>query len=124
MKVVYVAGKYNDKNIIDILDNMRRGIALAKMLALSGFAPYCPFLDYQYNLVSGGPLTLEQYRAIGMAFVDKADCMLVVKERWAQSSGTIAEIERASELGIPIYYSIVQLLNEEDPNGIETKDSE
>jgi len=37
---VYVAGKYNDKNIISILDNIRLGIRTCTELLLKGYAHF------------------------------------------------------------------------------------
>lgn len=50
MKKVYVAGKYSDDNVLDVLGNISRGIKLCKDLFLLGYAPFCPWLDHQYVL--------------------------------------------------------------------------
>ena len=107
MKTVYVAGPYSANNVIDVLHNMRRGLKISKDVFLRGFAPFAPWLDYLYTLMldDGETLSVEQYYAYSMAWLEKADCVLVLPG-YEQSKGTMAEIEKAKELGIPIYYNI------------------
>ena len=44
----YIAGKYSDDNVISTLDNIKLGIKMGAVLVGKGFAPFCPFLDYQF----------------------------------------------------------------------------
>lgn len=108
MKRVYVAGAYSAPDVITVFDNMRRGISFCAKLVTEGYAPFCPWLDYQFAL--NRPVTLEQYRAYSMAWLEVSDEVWVLPH-WEQSAGTIAEIKRATELGIP-----VRFLTESDVN--------
>jgi hypothetical protein len=110
MKRVYIAGSYNAPNIIQCLDNIRNGIKMATEVILAGYAPFCPWLDYQYRLINPY-ITREMFQEQGLAWVDAADAMLVMPNS-EDSKGTQAEIARARELGIPVYYDFDQLKRE------------
>jgi hypothetical protein len=113
MKKVYIAGAYNASDIIGCLDNMRRGIRMAIHVLEVGFAPFCPWLDYHYRLMSEN-VTREMYHAQSMAWLEAADAILVL-ENSEGSQGTQAEIFRARELGIPVYHDLRQLIREQQP---------
>jgi hypothetical protein len=101
MKKIYVAGKYSADNIIQGLHNMREGMkASAKILKL-GYAPFCPFLDYQFSFFED--ITVEEYYAYSMAWLEVSDEVWVLPGR-EQSKGVKAEIKRAGELKIPVNY--------------------
>ncbi len=106
--LVYIAGAYNAPNIIDALDNMRRGQHLSYEVLKAGFTPYCPFFDYHFSLI--GPTSLEEYYRVSMEFLKRSDCVLVVKEGYEKSPGTQKELKFASTLGIPIFYDLGVLI--------------
>ena len=110
MKRVYVAGKYNDDNIISALENMRLGMKVSTEVFLLGYAPFVPWFDYHFVLMrpEGTKITVEMYQEYSMQWLEVSDCVLALKS-WRQSSGAIREIERAKELNIPVYYSIEEL---------------
>jgi hypothetical protein len=107
MKRVYVAGKYNDSDVIKILSNMRLGMRTCVEVFKRGFAPFCPWLDYQFSLMlrEGENLTVEDYYAYSMAWLEASDCVLMLPN-WEDSKGAIAEKKRADELYIPVYYDM------------------
>jgi len=107
MKRIYVAGPYNSANVVGVLTNMRYGIDMALNLIRRGYAPFCPWLDFQYGLIA--ELKKETYQAVSMAWVDASDALLIMPG-WKNSGGTEREIARAEELGIPVYYSIEDLI--------------
>ena len=111
MKTVYVAGAYSDNNVLGVFANMRNGMLMAAQVLKSGFAPFVPWFDYQFSLITDH-VTLEMYYNYSMAWLEKADCVLVV-EGWENSKGVKAEIARAEELGKPIYYDFISLVNKE-----------
>jgi len=43
-----------------------------------------------------------------MVWLEASDCILLLSNWW-RSSGAIKEMDRAKELGIPIYYSIDEI---------------
>jgi hypothetical protein len=108
---VYIAGPYSADNVITVLNNMRVGMRVATKLMLNGFAPFCPFLDYQFQLMlrKDENLTLKHYYDYSMAWLEVSDA-IVVLEGWENSNGTLAEIGRAKELNTPVYYGINDFL--------------
>jgi hypothetical protein len=108
---VYVAGAYSSDNVIGVLGNMRRGINQSLDILEAGFAILCPWLDFQFGL--NRPLTLGQYQANSIAWLEVSDAMFLVPG-WEHSKGTQAEIEVANDLGIPIYTDIDSLLRYRD----------
>ena len=110
MKRVYVAGAYSANNVITVLDNMRRGMRLGTEVLLAGYAPFVPWFDYQFQLMlrDGETLTVQDYYDYSMAWLEASDCVLVVPNS-DNSTGTQAEIKRAEELGISVYYALDEL---------------
>jgi hypothetical protein len=104
---IYIAGAYSASNVIDVFGNMRRGIALSYQVLQAGFAPFAPWFDYPFGLI--GEVGYEKYFAYSMAWLEKSDAILVVPENWEQSKGTKAELSRATELGIPIFWKLEDL---------------
>ena len=105
MKCVYIAGAYSSNNVMGVLNNMRKGMRASTEWLLNGFAPFCPWLDYHFQLQlrEGENLTVQNYYDYSMAWLRKSDLVFVLKG-WEQSKGTIAEIAEAERLGIPIMY--------------------
>lgn len=100
MKRIYVAGPYSGPDVITILGNIKRGIELSLRIMKLGYAVYCPWLDWQFGIQAD--LTKEQYQANSMAWVEVSDAVVLV-EGWEKSGGTLREIARAEELGIPVF---------------------
>ena len=110
MRKVYIAGKYDGPNVIEVLKNIRFGITIARELMLRGYAPYCPFLDFQIGLAGDTPLTKKTYQDVSMAFVSCCDAMLMLLN-WEQSAGAKRERDLAISMNIPVFDSI-QALNQ------------
>lgn len=122
---VYVAGAYSASNVIDILNNMRKGMRASTEVLLAGFAPFAPWIDYHYQLQlqDGETLSVDDYYAYSMAWLEASDIVYVIPG-WENSKGTIAEISKANLLNIPVVYSMEELLRmrqsiESDPYWIE-----
>ncbi len=107
MKRIYIAGPYSSGNIIKILDNIREGIRLSTKVLLLGHSPFCPWLDFHFQLMlrEGETLTVEDYYKYSIAWLRVSNAMLLVPG-WQSSKGTKAEMEIADNMGIPIYYDI------------------
>lgn len=114
---VYVAGPYSSGDIITILENIRNGQRQSVRLLLAGHEPFCPWLDYQFNFMlrDKEKLYVEDYYRYSMAWLEVSDAVVVLRG-WDTSKGTLAEMKRAKELGIPIYYGIDQFLRSEVSN--------
>jgi len=74
----------------------------------AGYAPFCPFLDFHFRLMDPG-VTRKMYQEFGLAWIEVSDAVLVL-DGWENSSGTKAEIARAKELGVPVYYTLDYLV--------------
>lgn len=107
VKRVYVAGKYSDSNVIGVLNNIREGIKASVEVLIAGFAPFCPWLDYQFQFFDK-TLTVEDYYRYSLAWLEVSDAILVLPNS-GNSKGTQMEIVRAKELGIPIFYDLASL---------------
>ena len=110
MRRVYVAGPYSASNVISVLENIRAGIELSTRVLLLGYAPFCPWLDYHFTLMlrEGEKLSVDDYYKYSMAWLEASDAVLLVPG-WEKSIGTQKEIKRATELGIPIFYDLMEL---------------
>jgi hypothetical protein len=104
---VYVAGAYSSDNVIGVLDNMREGMRWSTEVLLRGHAPFCPWIDFHFQLMlrPGEVLTTLDYYRYSLAWLEAAEVVFVIPG-WEQSKGTLAEIARAEELGIPVVYRI------------------
>ena len=109
MKRVYVAGAYSADNIIKVQANMRRGLALSVKVLQAGFAPFCPWLDFQFGLIDA--ITLQQYYDYSLAWLEASDALLVVQEGWKDSKGTLNEIKVAGDLNIPVFHDFDEMVD-------------
>jgi hypothetical protein len=82
----------------------------ATKVLLAGYAPFVPWFDFHFQLMlrEGEHLTVTDYYKYSMAWLEKADLVLVLPHS-EKSKGTQAEIKRARTLGIPIIYSLEDL---------------
>ena len=115
MKKVYVAGAMSSDNILGVLKNISVGVHYGAEVLSRGFAPFVPHLDISFMLQKGCEgfnVPVSTYYAYTMAWLEVSD-MVLVCPNWENSVGTINEIKRAKELGIPIYYSLEDLLANE-----------
>lgn len=103
MKKVYIAGKYNDDDIIKCLANIKLGIQTAVKAIHDGYIPFCPFLDFMFYLVGEKPLTVEEFKAYSMEWVESCDEIWVLPN-WETSGGTKREIEKAQIMDIRVRY--------------------
>jgi len=117
MKRVYVAGPYSADNIITCLENMRRGMRAGTEVFLAGYAPWVPWHDFHHTLMLRSnyeTLTVEDYYKYSMAWLEVSDAVLVLPG-FETSKGTLAEINRAGELRIPVYYMLSDLISNMPP---------
>jgi hypothetical protein len=114
MKRVYVAGSYNGPDVITVLNNMRIGMRAGVEVLRAGFSPWVPWFDYHFQLMlrPGETLTIQDYYNYSMAWLRVSDAVYVCNYR-EDSKGTKAEIEEAQRLGIPVYYTLQDLIDAE-----------
>jgi nucleoside 2-deoxyribosyltransferase len=110
MKRVYIAGSYSADNVLDVLDNMRRGMRAGVEVLLAGYAPFVPWFDFHFQLMlqEGEKLTVEQYYEYSLAWLAVSDAVLVLPNS-ELSHGTQKEIGMATRLGIRVYRSLEEL---------------
>jgi len=105
---VYVAGAYDAPNVCRVLGNMRRGNAVAVELLQAGYAPFSPWLDFQFGLQEDIPR--DDYLEYSLAWLEASQAVVCVPEGIKESAGSQAEIARARALGIPVYDSLGSFL--------------
>lgn len=107
MDRVYVAGTYSADNVISVLDNIRIGMRASTKLFLKGYAPFCPWFDFHFQLMirENEKLSVEDYYQYSIAWLEVSDSILVLPSS-ENSKGTQSEIKTAIKLNIPVFYSI------------------
>jgi hypothetical protein len=110
MYKIYVAGAISDPDVLQVLENLKIGQRVSVELLLKGYAPYCPFIDYQFffQLRDGETITGEQIKAYSMEWLGACDAVFVLPNS-ENSKGTQAEIKRAITLEIPVFTSIATM---------------
>jgi len=88
---------------IEYLYNIRDMIRAGAQLVLNGYTPYTPGLDYHYFLAED--ITEEQIKDVSMNWLKVCDAVLVLPY-FESSKGVHAELEKAKELGIPVFESV------------------
>jgi|CXWL01.1.fsa_nt_gi hypothetical protein len=110
---IYCAGAYSADNVLDVFDNMRRGISVSARLFKDGFSPFCPFLDYHYLLVlPEDSITLEMFYQYSLDYLRCCDAMFIVNNpRNEQSVGVHKEIDLCESWGIKVFTDYDKLLD-------------
>lgn len=102
MKTVYIASPYTKG---DVALNVRKSLEVADMLWESGFIPYAPLLTHFWHLII--PHEPDFWYALDNEWVIRCDCLLRLE---GESTGADNEVKLAIEKGIPVYYSIGDLI--------------
>jgi nucleoside 2-deoxyribosyltransferase len=107
---VYVAGPYSADNVIDVLKNIGKGQRVCGELFAGGFAPFCPWHDKTFITdFPDEPFNVQDFYDYSMAWLEVSDCVLVL-DGWHHSEGTMAEMSRAFDIGIPVFDSVDMLV--------------
>lgn len=103
-KRIYIAGKISDPNPAQMLKNIGAGQAVTARLIKRGFTPFSPFLDpVMFFQPDAKDITVAMIQNYSMRWLEVCDMVLVLPDS-ENSLGTMAECQRAHELGIPIIY--------------------
>jgi len=116
IKIIYVAGLLTPRGTnsvhpaIDYLLNIRNLIRASLDVFMAGFTPFCPALDFLYflQLEKGEYITEPMIKRFSKDFLEVSDALLLTP-KWRKSPGTVAEIELAKKLGIPVFDTLDDL---------------
>lgn len=99
MKVFYIAGPYRAKTERGVLDNIRAAEAVAIRVWEAGHAALCPHLN---SRLMGGVCPDEVFLEGDLELMKMCDAVVLIPG-WEKSKGTLAEVEIARKLNMPIY---------------------
>ena len=85
--------------------NIRKAIFEADWLLAAGFAPFVPHLTGFWDFAS--PKKYETWLAYDMEWLRACDALL---RMIGESPGADREVELAESLGIPVFYSVPELI--------------
>jgi hypothetical protein len=109
---VYIAGpitprglrKDTDNAAVEYLYNIRDMFRVAIQLMDNGYSPFVPACDFPLFLVDD--IAPEKMYGTGLAWLEKSDAILLLPYDAEKCHGVVAELEKAKELGIPVFTSI------------------
>lgn len=99
MPVAYIAGPFRAKNAWLREKNIREAEELALRVAECGVAPLCPHTNTRFF---DGTLSDEFWLAATMELLRRSD-VIVLTNRWVESSGARAEYEWARDNGLVVF---------------------
>ena len=102
MTRVYVAGPYSGG---DTLANIARAVFHADWLLSLGYIPFVPHLTGFWHFYH--PRKYEEWLAYDMAWLRMCDALLRIP---GESPGADREVALAESLGIPVFYSVPELI--------------
>jgi nucleoside 2-deoxyribosyltransferase len=104
---VYIAGAMSSTHPLVFLENLRKGMRLSTEAILAGYSVFSPFIDFQlfFQLRDGESIPVSAIKESSLDWMEVADAVLLVPG-WEESEGTKAELNLASELGIPVFDSL------------------
>ncbi len=105
IKIVYIAGPFRAPTSWGIAENVRNAERTAYDCARVGGMPLCPHANTAHF---HGTLTDEFWLDGTMELLRRCDAVLLAP-RWHLSSGTLAEIEEAKLLDIPVFKDHIAL---------------
>lgn len=116
---VYVAGPYSSDNVLGVLSNIRKGNRWAYQLLQQGFAPFSPWLDYHFVLEDHtNDLSVQDFYEYSMEWLRASEAVFVQGD-WRNSKGTVAEVEEAQKLNIPVFFDLSKLINHAREKGFK-----
>ena len=104
-KLVYIASPYT---FGDLAVNVRRQIFNAEYIRDAGFVPEVPLLSHFWHMIS--PHNYEYWMQLDLDKLEHCDCLVRLS---GESKGADREVEYAKKLGIPVYYSVLDMIKAE-----------
>ena len=102
MKRIYIASPFT---IGDPAANVLRQIDAGEALINAGFYPYLPLLSHYHHIVH--PHSYETWTRLDDAWLPSCHALLRLP---GESKGADEEVALARELGIPVFYSVGELV--------------
>lgn len=122
MKLVYVAGPFRaitakgKNNCWQVQRNIMAAMELALEVWKTGHAALCPHANTMFFQDADG-IVDDVWLEGDLEMLRRCDAVLVTPD-WQRSSGARAEVAKASEWGIPVFFNIEQLKAWlDDPSG-------
>ena len=100
--IVYISGPYSKG---DPVINVRNAVKAADDVLEAGFIPLCPHLSHLWHTIS--PKPWEEWMRIDLELLQACKAVLRLP---GESKGADMEVAEAKRLGIPVYYSIEELV--------------
>ena len=113
---LYIAGALSSKEkndrtpsqvVVDYIQNVNKMCKVASEVRRKGHYPFVPALDFLLGAINGD-WAEEEYRGIGMSFLEVCDGILVISMSW----GVQQELDLAEKLGLKIYHSVDEIPDE------------
>jgi len=105
MRVIYIAGPFRGASAWAVHQNIERAEALAYQVWEAGFVALCPHNNTRHF---DGTLTDEVWLKGDLELLSRCDAVLTVPG-WQSSRGTVAEVEYAQQLGLPVFETLNEL---------------
>lgn len=105
-KKVYIAGPYT---LGDVAQNVHVAIQYGNSIANLGLIPYIPHLNHFWQFLQQRPY--EFWMQHGLEFLPLCDVVFRID---GESAGSDREVQEARKLGIPVYTTLQQLIDEMD----------
>ena len=99
-KIAYVAGPYRSDTVNGMHENIESARRVAVSLWQMGFDVFCPHTS---SGMMDGIVPDARFLDFGLRMVPICDCVVLV-DGWQWSGGTLKEVDRANELGKPIFH--------------------
>ena len=103
-------GTWSKNLAIDHQINLRKNIRAGVDVLFAGFDPFIPAFDHQFwwVLQNGETITESMIKRFSKSWLEVCDAMILTP-KWRKSPGTLAEIELAKKLGIPVFDTLDDL---------------
>ncbi len=100
MKVVYIAGPYRAAHGKTVIENVRAAEKVAMKWWKEGHAVFCPHKNSEFF---DGIAPDKSFLNGDLEILKRCDAIVMIKN-WAKSSGAVAELKLARNLGLEIHF--------------------
>lgn len=99
---VYISGPYTEP---DPVENTKRALETADVFLHAGLIPYVPHLSMFWHFQS--PKAWDIWLDYDLSWIESCDVLFRMQ---GKSKGADLEVQRAKELGMPVFTSYVKLI--------------